>query len=81
MLILKENAAGILYVVVAESFWGRGLGSALTRHVQSLDIESLTAEARNDPSQRMLERCGFHLTDVVSSSGHPVLLWQRSGAR
>lgn len=36
MLILKENAAGILYVVVAESFRRRGLGPALIRHIQSL---------------------------------------------
>ena len=78
MLILKENGAGILYVVVAESFRGRGLGTTLTRHVQSLDIESLSAEARNDRSRRMLERCGFRLTGEVSS-GHPMLLWRRSG--
>jgi hypothetical protein len=79
MLILNENAAGILYVVVTESFWGRGIGTTLTRHVQSLDIGSLSAEARNDRSRRMLERCGFHLTGEVSPSGHPMLLWESSG--
>lgn len=79
MAVLKENAAGILYVVVAESFRGRGLGSVLVRHVQSLGADSLSAEVRNEDSRRMLERCAFHATREVSPSGHPILLWQRSG--
>jgi ribosomal protein S18 acetylase RimI-like enzyme len=78
MLILKENAAGILYVVVAESVRGRGLGPALIRYIQSLGAGSLSVEARNDRSRRMLERCAFHATGEVSPSGHPMLLWQRS---
>jgi ribosomal protein S18 acetylase RimI-like enzyme len=77
MLILKENAAGILYVVVAESFRRRGLGPALIRHIQSLGAESLSAEARNEDSRRMLERCAFRATREVSSSGHPILSWRR----
>jgi ribosomal protein S18 acetylase RimI-like enzyme len=80
MLILKENVAGILYLVVAESFRGRGLGPALVRHIQSLGAESLSAEARNDRARRMLERCGFRTTEV-SLSGHPMLLWQRPDAK
>jgi GNAT superfamily N-acetyltransferase len=78
MVILKENAAGLLYVVVAESFRGRGLGPVLIRHIQSLGDESLSAEARNEGSRRMLERCAFRATNEVSPSGHPILLWQRS---
>jgi hypothetical protein len=38
MLILKESLSGILYVVVAERFRGRGVGPALVRHVQSLGL-------------------------------------------
>jgi GNAT superfamily N-acetyltransferase len=74
MLILKEN--GILYVVVAKSARRRGVGSLLIRHVQSR-ASSLCAEARNEPSRLMLQRCGFQDTGV-SRSGHPILSW-RSG--
>jgi ribosomal protein S18 acetylase RimI-like enzyme len=77
MLILKASLLGILYVVVAERFRGRGVGPALVRHVQSLGLGSLDAEARNDHSRRMLERCGFRPTGDSSPSGHPILLWQR----
>jgi ribosomal protein S18 acetylase RimI-like enzyme len=75
MLILKESLSGILYVVVAECFRGRGVGYALLRHIQSL-LGPLDAEARNDRSWRMLKRCGFHPTGDMSSSGHPILLWE-----
>jgi GNAT superfamily N-acetyltransferase len=77
MLILKENLSGILYVVVAERFRGRGVGPALISHVQSLAVGSLDAEARNDRSRRMLKHCGFYPTGDFSFSGHPILLWQR----
>jgi ribosomal protein S18 acetylase RimI-like enzyme len=73
MLILNEKS--ILYVVVAESFRNRGVGSALLRHIQSLLRRPLNAEARNDHSRRMLERCGFRPTGELSS-GCPILLWQ-----
>ncbi len=75
MLILNENKDGILYVVVAKSARRRGVGSILIRHVQSRG--SLYAEARNEPSRRMLQRCGFQDTGEVSPSGHPILSWRR----
>jgi hypothetical protein len=75
MLILKESVSGILYVVVAECCRGRGIGHLLICHIQSRFGPPLDAEARNVRSQRMLERCGFRLTDE-SSSGYPILLWQ-----
>jgi ribosomal protein S18 acetylase RimI-like enzyme len=73
MLILKEK--GILYVVVAEGFRGRGIGPGLIRHIQCRFGPPLDAEARNDRSQLMLERCGFRLTGELSS-GYPILLWE-----
>jgi GNAT superfamily N-acetyltransferase len=76
MLILKASLLGILYVVVAERFRGRGVGPVLVSYVQSLRLGPLDAEARNDHSRRMLERCGFRPTGDFSSSGHPILLWQ-----
>jgi ribosomal protein S18 acetylase RimI-like enzyme len=75
MLILDENEDRILYVVVANDARRRGLGSILIRHVQSR--ASLCAEARNEPSRRMLQRCGFQDTGKVSPSGHPILSWRR----
>ena len=76
MLILKENEDGILYVVVAKSARRRGLGSILIRHVQSR-VSSLCAEARNEPSRLMLQRCGFRDTGDTSQ-GYPILSWRRS---
>ena len=76
MLILKENEDGILYVVVAKSARRRGLGSILIRHVQSR-VSSLCAEARNEPSLLMLQRCGFRDTGDTSQ-GYPILSWRRS---
>jgi GNAT superfamily N-acetyltransferase len=76
MLILKENEDGILYVVVAKSARRRGVGSILICHVQSR-ASSLRAEARNGPSRRMLQRCGFQDTGDASQ-GHPILSWRRS---
>jgi len=76
MLILKENEDGILYVVVAKAARRRGVGSILIRHVQQ-SRASLCAEARNEPSRRMLQRYGFQDTGKVSPSGHPLLSWRR----
>jgi GNAT superfamily N-acetyltransferase len=75
MLILNENEDGILYVVVVKSARRRGVGSILIRHVQSR-ASSLRAEARNEPSRRMLQQCGFQDTDE-ESQGHPILSWRR----
>ena len=77
MLILKENEDGILYVAVAKSARRRGVGSILIRHVQ-LRASSLCAEARNEPSRRMLQQCGFQDTGDKSQGYHPILSWRRS---
>lgn len=70
----KPDKLDILYVVVAESQKrkGAGAGSALIRHAMKLEgASSLEAEARNDASKRMLEKCGFH------NNGYPILTWTR----
>jgi hypothetical protein len=77
ILIFDKPAGHIAYIVVAESFRGLKLiGPRLVRHAQ-LVMPSLYAEARNAHSQRLLVRCGFHLTDETSMSGHPILTWDR----
>jgi ribosomal protein S18 acetylase RimI-like enzyme len=77
MLIFDENDEDrILYVAVAKSARRRGLGSILIRHVQSR-VSSLCAEARNEPSRLMLQRCGFRDTGDTSQ-GYPILSWRRS---
>ena len=77
MLIFDENDKDrILYVAVAKSARRRGVGSILIRHVQSR-VSSLCAEARNEPSRLMLQRCGFRDTGDTSQ-GYPILSWRRS---
>ena len=76
MLILDENEDRILYVVVAKCAQRRGVGSILIRHVQSR-ASSLCADARNEPSRLMLQRCGFQDTGDTSQ-GYPILSWRRS---
>ena len=67
----------ILYVVVAKVAQGQGIGPLLIRHVQSLDgVAAFRAEARNDRSRRMLERCGFAMTGEANGE-YPILVWQR----
>lgn len=70
MLILEESL--ILYVVVAEPH--QGLGSALIHHVQTFS-NALRAEARNDDSRRLLERCGFRDSGERSQYGCPMFYW------
>jgi ribosomal protein S18 acetylase RimI-like enzyme len=83
VLILEQDllcrVIGISYIAVAEHMRGRGeIGPRLVQHAQALASGGfLTAEARNDHSRRLLERCGFHAEGKFSASGHPILAWSR----
>jgi len=77
LAVLNKDRSRIDYIVVAEAVRGHGLGPALIRHIQSLDeIQTLKAEARNDRSRRMLERCGFCEAEWQLLN-YPELVWNR----
>ena len=79
MMILEQDDSerinGIAYIVVAERMRGRGdIGPKLIYRAKTL-TNSLRAEARNDRSRRLLEKCGFREQEERSFSGHPILKW------
>jgi len=80
MLVLKPcpwDTWEVFYVVVSKQERRCGVGSALVRHVQTLEgMVELRAEARNEGSRRMLEGCGFVTTGEVKG-GFPILEWRR----
>lgn len=74
-----ERIVGIAYIVVVERLRGkRTIGPRLVQKAQTLASGSLKAEARNDNSQQLLERCGFQVQQERSCTGHPILIWSRS---
>jgi hypothetical protein len=75
----SSTLLGMLILGVAELSRCRRLGPILVRHIQSLGAETLSAEARNDRSRRMLERCGFVVGDS-SPRGFPVMRWHLASA-
>ena len=79
MLVLGQFDARIeiAYVVVAEALRGqRRVGPALVEHIQSLPhVNWLWAEARNEHSLKLLERCGFRRT-ADEHRKYPALDWE-----
>lgn len=53
-------------------FWGRGVGgTAVRQFLELVDTRPLYADTDVDnlPSRRLLERCGFRLTEVGHADG------------
>jgi RimJ/RimL family protein N-acetyltransferase len=84
VLILEQDPLarvdGIAYIVVAERMRRqRKIGPRLVQKAQTLANGGfLKAEARNDNSRRLLEKCGFQWEQECSSSGHPILILSQS---
>lgn len=83
VLILKQDllarVIGIAYIVVAaRRRRQREIGPKLVQKAQELATGGfLKAEARNNGSRRLLERCGFEAGHEYSLSGHPILIWSK----
>ena len=75
-----ERIMGIAYIVVTERMRGKKkIGPRLVQKAQTLaNTGFLRAEARNDYSRRLLEKCGFQAGHECSSSGHPILIWSNA---
>jgi GNAT superfamily N-acetyltransferase len=79
LAIVDAKKVALDYIVVAENARRQGYGSILIKHVQELSTVSiLGAEARNDNSKRLLEKCGFTASGDFSPSNHPILTWTKA---
>jgi hypothetical protein len=79
--LMFDGTKTISYVVVSLLQRGKGVGPLLVREfLRSDNYQELKAEARNERSRRMLERCGFiHEGDYDLTKKYPILVWRSDG--